>query len=262
MPSSSDEVATRPRSRPALSASSISTRCGARQRAMVRADQRLAGQLVERRGQALGDAAAVDEDQRRAVRAHQLQQARMDRGPDRRPRRALRRRAARDVDRLGRAAPCPRPAPRCAARSALRRAGVDDGDRARRRRRASRAGELVARSRRRAARRRAPARAGRRRPRRRRSRGSGAGGAPSASRRRRPPRKRATSSSGRCVADSPMRCERAARPAPRGAPSTAPGARRAWSAPARGSRRRSACRRCGTPRARSRSAAGTATPAS
>ena len=75
------------------------------------------------RGEALGEAAAVDEDQRRACATHQLEQARMDRGPDRRARRALRRRAARDVDRLGEprhvldrhldlqvAAPCARPA--------------------------------------------------------------------------------------------------------------------------------------------------------
>ena len=57
-----------------------------RERSVVRADQRLAGQLVERAGEPLRDAAAVDEDQRRAVRAHQFEQARMDRAPDRRPR--------------------------------------------------------------------------------------------------------------------------------------------------------------------------------
>ena len=53
-----------------------------------------------------------------------------------------------------------------------------------------------------------------------------------------PPRKRAISSSGRCVADRPMRCgSRAGRARP-AARARAPGARRAWSAPARGSRRR------------------------
>ena len=63
------------------------------------------------------------------------------------------------------------------------------------------------------------------------SRVAGAGSAP--------PRKRATSSSGRCVADRPMRCtaRRRLAQASRGAPATAPGARRAWSGPARGSRR-------------------------
>ena len=67
-----------------------------RNRSVVRADQRFAGQLVERAGQPLGEPAAVDEDQRRAVRANQLEQARVDRRPDRRPRVAQRRRPARD----------------------------------------------------------------------------------------------------------------------------------------------------------------------
>ena len=53
-----------------------------------------------------------------------------------------------------------------------------------------------------------------------------------------PTRKRATSSSGRCVADSPMRCT--SRPACSASRSErhARGASRAWSAPPRGSRRR------------------------
>ena len=54
-----------------------------RERSVVRADEHLPGQLVERRGQPLGDPPAVDEDQRRAVRADQLEQPRMDRRPDR-----------------------------------------------------------------------------------------------------------------------------------------------------------------------------------
>ena len=57
-----------------------------RDRAVVRADQRLAGQLVQRAGQPLGQPPAVDEDQRRAVRADELEQPRVDRRPDRRPR--------------------------------------------------------------------------------------------------------------------------------------------------------------------------------
>ena len=54
-------------------------------RAVVRAGQLLAGQLVEGGGHALGQAAAVHEDEGRAVRAHQLEQARVDGGPDRAP---------------------------------------------------------------------------------------------------------------------------------------------------------------------------------
>ena len=100
----------------------------------MRADQRLAGQLVERAGQPLGEAPAVDEDQRRAVRADQLEQPRVDRRPDRRARRALRRRAARDLVRLRRAAPCPRPALRSRSSSCFFSRGVDDRDRAVRRR--------------------------------------------------------------------------------------------------------------------------------
>ena len=65
------------------------------QRAVVRARQLLPRQLVERRRQPLGQAPAVHEDQGRAVGADELQQPRMDRGPDRaarrRRRRALRR---------------------------------------------------------------------------------------------------------------------------------------------------------------------------
>ena len=57
-----------------------------RDRSVVRADERLARQLVERAGQALGEPPAVDEDQRRAVRADQLEQPRVNRRPDRRPR--------------------------------------------------------------------------------------------------------------------------------------------------------------------------------
>ena len=56
----------------------------ARQRAVMRAHQRLAGQLVERAGQPLGEPPAVDEEQRRLVRANQLEQPRVNRRPDRR----------------------------------------------------------------------------------------------------------------------------------------------------------------------------------
>ena len=123
MPSSSEEVATSAGSRPALSASSISSALLARDRAVVGAGDLLAGQLVERGRQPLGQAAAVDEDDRRAVRAHELEQPRVDRRPDRAPlqrrrpalRRMLRRRPA-GLAAAPRAAPCPRPAPRPAGR--------------------------------------------------------------------------------------------------------------------------------------------------
>ena len=69
----------------------------ARQRPVVRADEHLARQLVERGRQPFRDPAAVDEDQRRSVRLHQFEQTRVDRGPDRLPRRRLRRRATRDL---------------------------------------------------------------------------------------------------------------------------------------------------------------------
>ena len=55
----------------------------ARQRAVVRADERFAGELVQGAGQALREATAVDEDQRRAVRMNQLEQARVNRAPNR-----------------------------------------------------------------------------------------------------------------------------------------------------------------------------------
>ena len=148
-----------------------------------------AGQLVEAQREPLGGAPGVDEDERRAVRAHQLEQL----------------------------------AGRSPARSSA--AGSAPGD-WRRARAARRARPCLDRHHdRRSSALRAPAstivqsRAAARR-------GSG-----------RPP------SSGRCVADRPMRCTarpgRARQPLER----DARGARRAWSAPRRGSRRRSPLRR-------------------
>ena len=72
------------------------------------------GQLVEGRGQPLGQAAAVDEEQGRAVRADQLQQARVDGGPDRGRGGPRGRGRSGHLRRLGQRGPCPRPAPRCA----------------------------------------------------------------------------------------------------------------------------------------------------
>ncbi len=101
----------------------------ARDRAVVRADERFAGQLVQRAGEPFGQSAAVHEDERRAMRENQLQQSRMDGGPDRRPAIAERRRTAGDVIRrrqlrhvLDRHLDC--------QLQRLLLAGIDDGDRA------------------------------------------------------------------------------------------------------------------------------------
>ena len=97
IPSSSDEVATSARSCPALSASSISTRCS---RAIEPWCERTSGSpasSLSAAGEPLGEAPAVHEEQRGLVRADQLEQARVDARPDRRAHRALRRRPARDV---------------------------------------------------------------------------------------------------------------------------------------------------------------------
>ncbi len=53
-----------------------------RYRAMVGAHQLFIGQLVDARGDPLGEAARVDEDDGRAVLADELEQTRIDRGPD------------------------------------------------------------------------------------------------------------------------------------------------------------------------------------
>ena len=55
----------------------------ARERAVVRAHEVLLGELVEARGEALGEAPRVREDDRGPVRPDQLQQRRVDRRPDR-----------------------------------------------------------------------------------------------------------------------------------------------------------------------------------
>ncbi len=67
MPSSSELVATRAGRRPALSSSSMATRCSRAMRPVVGPDQLLAGQFVEPLGEPLREAAAVDEDDRAAV---------------------------------------------------------------------------------------------------------------------------------------------------------------------------------------------------
>ena len=70
-------------------------------RAVVRAGDLLLGQVVQAMGDALGGAAAVHEDERRAVGAHQLEEARIDRGPDRLARLAVGRRGATQLAHVG-----------------------------------------------------------------------------------------------------------------------------------------------------------------
>ena len=84
MPSSSDDVATRHGSSPALSSSSTTRRSSRASEPWWRARRcRLLGELVEAQREALGAAAVVDEDDRRAVLADQLEHLRVDRRPDR-----------------------------------------------------------------------------------------------------------------------------------------------------------------------------------
>ena len=195
MPSSSEDVATIARSRPAFSASSISIRCSrASEPWCARTRSSSASSL--RRAAAARPGGARYEHDRRAVRADQLEEPRVDRRPDR-----GRAAAAVGDGRAGRRRQLARPTSPSSAMSStgtidlelerLAGAGVDDRDRPR------------------------PV------------------GRPSA-----PPRKRAISSSGRCVADSPMRCGGRARSSASSRSSERRGARRAWSPPARGSRRR------------------------
>ena len=204
MPSSSDEVATSAAQLPGLQPVLDFDALRPRQRSVVRAHQRFAGELVERRRQPLRDPPAVDEDQRRPVRPDQLQQPRVDRRPDRLAHRALRRPGRSGSPPAGRASPCLRPALRFAAPAASSRTC--------RRSRPAVFGieacscELVV------------DRLPGPRPCLRAPRCSASGfrcafatcGAGAIASGAAPPRKRATSSSGRCVADSPMRCSGAA----------------------------------------------------
>ena len=191
MPSSSDDVATSAGRRPGLQHVLDLEPLLAGDRAVVGAGDVLLGELVQAMGDALGGAAAVHEDERRAVGAHQLEQARVDRRPDRLARLAVERRRATQLAHVGTGTITSRS-------SGLRCAGVDDLDVA------------VA-----------------------------------------PPRNRAISSSGRWVAESPTRCTGRRRSGARAARARAPGASRACSPPARGSRRRSPSR---TPASISRAA--------
>ena len=116
IPSSSEDVATMHGSVPALSASSTSLRASRESEPWcARATGSLA-QLVEAQREPLGHAPAVDEHDRRAVRAHELEQLGVERRPERVRAAVV---GALDVgERGGRPRPRPgRPASRCAGRA-------------------------------------------------------------------------------------------------------------------------------------------------
>src|SRR6185503_19427100 len=73
----------------------------ARDRAVMRVDQLLARELVHRVRDAFREAPAVDEDEGRAMLADELEQTRVDRRPDARPRVRARCGTAADLERLG-----------------------------------------------------------------------------------------------------------------------------------------------------------------
>ncbi len=83
MPSSSEEVATRQGISPALQQLLDLEPLLARQRAVVSARDFLLSQLVEAQGEPLGQAAVIDEDDRRAMLLDELDDPRVDRRPDR-----------------------------------------------------------------------------------------------------------------------------------------------------------------------------------
>ena len=97
----------------------------ARDRAVVRAHQRLAGELVRARSASRSHKpAAVGEHDRRAVRAHQLEQPRVDRAatcPGARRTAARRRGPPAATPAPAADSPCPRPAPRSSDRAAASR---------------------------------------------------------------------------------------------------------------------------------------------
>ena len=73
MPSSSEDVATRHGIRPALSSLLDLDALLPGDRAVVRAGDLLAGELVQPQREPLGEAPAVDEHDRRAVLPHELE---------------------------------------------------------------------------------------------------------------------------------------------------------------------------------------------
>src|SRR6185503_693390 len=73
----------------------------ARDRAVMRVDQLLTCELVHRIRDPFREAPAVDEDEGRAMLADELEEPRVDRRPDARPRVGSRRGTAADLERLG-----------------------------------------------------------------------------------------------------------------------------------------------------------------
>jgi len=82
IPNSRLEVATRAGSRPGFERVLDQHPLFFGDRSVMGADQLLAGQLVQVRGQPFGEPARVDEDDRRPVGADQLEDPRVDRRPD------------------------------------------------------------------------------------------------------------------------------------------------------------------------------------
>ena len=177
----------------------------ARQRAVVRARDLLLGQLVQPHREPLGEAAVVDEDDRRAVLLDELEQGRIDRRPDRARGRLVagrhhdvvvhdRLRRARSTS-PARAGPRPGRRPRGRAPCACRRRRAGSGGRRRRSGRSPRAGAASPRGRSAAPAARAARRAARARAR---------GGRRAWCRRRRAPRRRSRSRS-RAASRAPAR---------------------------------------------------------
>ena len=120
MPSSSDDVATSAGDPAGLQVLLDPEPLLPGDRAVVREDELLAGELVQPLRQPLGEPPAVREDDRRAMGPDQLEQPRVDRRPDARPHVAERDRARRAARRAGgprRGGPCPRPGRRPRARA-------------------------------------------------------------------------------------------------------------------------------------------------
>ncbi len=135
MPSSRDEVATRHGNLARLEQLLDDEPLLARERAVMGARELLAGELVDPEREPLGEAPVVDEDDRRAVRADELEDRGVDRRPDRAARPfdadahldAVRERRHREIRGRRRARACPRrgrrPAGRAPCEHPRRRAG-------------------------------------------------------------------------------------------------------------------------------------------
>ena len=120
IPSSSEDVATIAGSSSALQPVLDLEALLPRDRAVVRERDLLARCLVQRGGEPLREPPAVDEDHRRAVRADELDETRVDRRPDRAARGRSGGGSARRLEDLAQRDSCPRRGPRPSASNALR----------------------------------------------------------------------------------------------------------------------------------------------